>query len=153
MYIRETIFNELEEVNITDQRLNYEIDPAAKRFINNILPKLKQREANFSLDQKLNEYEKQEIFETKIQYVVKFQLESVLFEALALFYGNARNVLNYVRSAVFDPQTGYIYAVIGTNPHRPEYDYIDQDILNGNGDGHTEKKFLYRINEEDHYSH
>lgn len=66
---------------------------------------------------------------------------SLLYEALIKFFGSEEAMKEHVRSFYHNEHTNEIFWVHGVG-----YDYIDKDLLGGNGSGNTTREFLTSIN-------
>lgn len=136
------IFNEIEEVEFNGENFDeyYEL-----------LHQLGENE----LGEEIKNYDSEEDYEQAVQEemdviicVKRISVDGILYNALLKWFnrnsksnsnGYAIKVLNNVRSAVIDGE--YLYYVTGCG-----YDTIDNDLLNGNGSGHTRHEFLDWIN-------
>ena len=71
--------------------------------------------------------------------VGKFHKESLLANALRIWYGSYEDMLDNIRNGV--EYDDYYYFETGCG-----YNIIDSDLLGGNGDGKAVKKFLEILN-------
>lgn len=71
--------------------------------------------------------------------VGKFNKESLLANALRIWYGSYEDMLDNIRNGV--EYDGYYYFETGCG-----YNIIDADLLGGDGDGETVKEFLEMLN-------
>lgn len=92
--------------------------------------------------EEMTEEEREEAaFEVELMTVKRFSFDGVLYQALLAYYGNYKEMMKGIRSAV--SHDNYIYYVTGVG-----YDTISCDLLNGKADGTARKKFADSVNIE-----
>ena len=145
MRFDDRIFNEIDTIDTSDF-----LNPDNPDYDDNweFLDQLRIREAGYDPDDTsdLTDEQRQEIDETEIYAIHRFSVDSLLWAGLFEWYQGSQGIIDHVRSAILDRRDwsitgGSIWFVSGIG-----YDWIDSDLLGGNGSGETRKRFIDMLN-------
>lgn len=140
MLLDERIFTEMQHIDSLEFDILFDIDNETFYSLEDGL--------NRCMDKINSEEEDEETVLDAFSQGMSFELinvEGILYQALLKYYGSQKEILRNVRGATFvdiDVERFLIFA------HGLGYNMIDADLLNGQGDGKTMKKFFEIINKD-----